>query len=37
VRQSTPPDRALLTRSAAIASITVALILVALKAWASWR
>ena len=37
MRQSTPPDRALLTRSAAIASITVALILVALKAWASWR
>ena len=30
-------DRAKLARSAAIASITVALILVALKSWASWR
>ena len=37
MRQNTPPDRALLTRSAAAASITVALLLVALKAWASWR
>ena len=30
-------DRALLARSAAVASISVALILVALKTWASWR
>ena len=37
MRQNTPPDRALLTRSAAAASIAVALLLVALKAWASWR
>ena len=30
-------DRARLARSAAFASITVAVILVALKSWASWR
>ena len=35
--QTATDDRANLARSAAIASITVALILVALKSWASWR
>ena len=35
--QTATDDRAKLARSAAIASITVALILVALKSWASWR
>tara|TARA_B100000378_G_scaffold252937_1_gene228520 strand:+ start:113 stop:1060 length:948 start_codon:yes stop_codon:yes gene_type:complete len=35
--QTATEDRAKLARSAAIASITVALILVALKSWASWR
>ncbi|GAB5352067.1 cation diffusion facilitator family transporter [Qipengyuania sp. 483] len=37
MRQTATDDRAKLARSAAIASITVALILVALKSWASWR
>ena len=30
-------NRAFLARSAALASISVALVLVALKTWASWR
>ena len=37
MRQAPSSDRALLTRSAAFASIAVALMLVGLKAWASWR
>ncbi|MBX7536518.1 cation diffusion facilitator family transporter [Qipengyuania sp. GH1] len=35
--ETTADNRAKLARSAAIASISVALILVALKSWASWR
>ena len=33
---STPPSSAMLNRSAALASIAVAIVLVSLKAWAAW-